>query len=113
MRAIVARSLGPPDVLDYVTHPDPHPGPGQVLVRIHAIGINFYDTERRRGLSRPVELPWIPGDQGAGVVEALGPGAALAVIVGEMLPLGQAAEAHRRLEARATQGKLILLPDAA
>jgi NADPH2:quinone reductase len=74
MHAIVARSLGPPEVLAYVTLPDPAPGPGEVLVRVHAAGINFADTERRRGLYQQVTLPWIPGDEGAGVVEALGPG---------------------------------------
>jgi NADPH:quinone reductase len=73
MRAIVVRRLGPPEVLTLGSHPMPEPGPGQVLVRLHAIGVNFSDTERRRGVYDPPALPWIPGNEAAGVVEALGP----------------------------------------
>jgi NADPH2:quinone reductase len=73
MRAIVVERLGPPEVLTLGSHPIPEPGPGQVLVRLHAIGINFSDTERRRGVYDPPALPWIPGNEAAGVVEALGP----------------------------------------
>jgi NADPH2:quinone reductase len=45
-----------------------------VLVRLHSIGVNFSDTERRRGAYDPPELPWIPGNEAAGVVEAVGAG---------------------------------------
>jgi NADPH2:quinone reductase len=45
-----------------------------VLVRLHAIGVNFSDTERRRGAYDPPALPWIPGNEGAGVVEDVGAG---------------------------------------
>jgi NADPH2:quinone reductase len=76
MQAIVVRSLGPPEVLTCVAHPDPVPGAGEVRVRVHAAGVNFADTERRRGLYQQVALPWIPGDEAAGVVEAIGPGVA-------------------------------------
>jgi NADPH2:quinone reductase len=74
MHAIVVHSLGSPEVLVWRAHPNPRPGPEQVLVRLHAIGVNFADTERRRGLYQRVDLPWIPGDEAAGVVEGLGPG---------------------------------------
>jgi NADPH2:quinone reductase len=73
MRAIVARTLGGPGVLTLRSHPTPQPGPGEVLVRLEAIGVNFSDTERRRGVYDPPGLPWIPGNEAAGVVEALGP----------------------------------------
>jgi NADPH:quinone reductase len=74
MRAIVVQSFGEPDVLT-LDHADmPQPGVGEVLVRLHAIGVNFSDTERRRGSYDPPKLPWIPGNEGAGVVEAVGPG---------------------------------------
>jgi NADPH2:quinone reductase len=76
MQAIVVGSLGPPEVLTCVAHPDPVPGAGEVRVRVHAAGVNFADTERRRGLYQQVALPWIPGDEAAGVVEAIGPGVA-------------------------------------
>ena len=73
MRAVVADSLGEPDVLTLRSHPVPQPGPGEVLVRLQAIGVNFSDTERRRGVYDPPALPWIPGNEGVGIVEALGP----------------------------------------
>lgn len=73
MRAIVVYTLGDPGVLTLRSHPTPQPGPGEVLVRLQAIGVNFSDTERRRGVYDPPALPWIPGNEGAGVVEALGP----------------------------------------
>lgn len=53
--------------------PVPQPGPGQVLVRIHAAGINFVDTYLREG-RYPAALPFTPGQEAAGVVEALGDG---------------------------------------
>ena len=74
MRAIVVHALGGPEVLTLRAHPVPEPGPGEVLVRVHATGVNFADTERRRGVYDPPALPWIPGNEAAGVVEAVGPG---------------------------------------
>ena len=74
MQAIVVRSLGDPDVLTLGEYPIPEPGPGQVLVRLEAVGVNFSDTERRRGIYDPPALPWIPGNEAAGVVEAIGAG---------------------------------------
>ncbi len=72
MRAIVATELGEPGVLRLAEAEQPVPGPAQVLIRVHAAGVNFSDTERRRGVYRRPELPWIPGTEGAGVVEAVG-----------------------------------------
>jgi NADPH2:quinone reductase len=74
MRAIIVRALGGPDVLTLGSAEIPRPGPGEVLVRLQAIGVNFSDTERRRGAYDPPELPWIPGNEAAGVVEAVGAG---------------------------------------
>ncbi|MEP6688517.1 MAG: alcohol dehydrogenase catalytic domain-containing protein, partial [Gemmatimonadales bacterium] len=74
MQAIVAHALGGPEVLVLRAHPVPAPGPGEVLVRLHAIGVNFSDTERRRGVYDPPALPWVPGNEAAGIVEGLGPG---------------------------------------
>jgi NADPH:quinone reductase len=72
MRAIVVQKLGPPEVLELREVPVPEPGPGQVLVRLQAVGVNFSDTERRRGVYAGLELPWIPGTEGAGRIEAVG-----------------------------------------
>lgn len=74
MKAIVVRSFGPPEVLVAEEVPRPLPGPGQLLVRMRFAGVNFADTERRRQLYQAVELPWRPGNEGAGVVEAVGEG---------------------------------------
>jgi len=74
MRAIVVHSLGGPEVLRLGEVPVPVPAAGEVLVKIAAIGVNFADTERRRGVYLKPPLPWIPGREAAGVVEAVGPG---------------------------------------
>lgn len=72
MRAIVATELGEPGVLRLAEAIRPAPGPGQVLIRVYAAGVNFSDTERRRGVYRRPDLPWIPGTEGAGVIEEVG-----------------------------------------
>lgn len=74
MRAIVVNEVGGPEVLKLAEVPRPSPGPGQVLIRVRNAGINFSDTERRSGVYRRPELPWIPGSEGAGVVEEVGGG---------------------------------------
>ncbi len=71
MRAIQAQRAGGPDVLELADLPDPTPQPGEVLVRAAAAGINFIDTYRRGGVY-PMPFPHTPGDEGAGVVVAVG-----------------------------------------
>lgn len=73
MRAIQAREAGGPDVLELVELPDPVPGPGQVLVRLAAAGLNFLDTYRRGGVY-PMPFPHVVGSEGSGTVAALGDG---------------------------------------
>ncbi|WP_337189071.1 quinone oxidoreductase [Phenylobacterium sp.] len=73
MKAIRFERTGGPEVLEVVDLPTPQPGPGQVLVRHEAVGINFIDTYHRTGLY-PVKLPCIPGGEAAGVIEAVGEG---------------------------------------
>lgn len=75
MRAIVVTRLGGPEVLTPAEATLPLPGPGEVRVALRAIGVNFSETERRRGVYARPALPWIPGNEGAGVVDALGAGA--------------------------------------
>jgi NADPH:quinone reductase len=65
---------GGTEVLRTVQVPTPAPGPGQVLVRHEAIGVNFVDTQHRAGAPYPVELPLIPGIEAAGRVEGVGAG---------------------------------------
>ncbi|MBE3063775.1 MAG: quinone oxidoreductase, partial [Spirochaetes bacterium] len=73
MKAIVIEGFGGPEVLQLQERETPAPDPGQVLVRQEAIGVNFIDVYRRTGLYA-VDLPSVPGMEGAGTVEALGAG---------------------------------------
>jgi NADPH2:quinone reductase len=75
MRAIRVTAFGGPEVLTLAEVPDPQPGPGQVRVRIHAAGVNPVETYIRAGAyaNKPA-LPYTPGSDGAGVVDALGEG---------------------------------------
>jgi NADPH2:quinone reductase len=75
MKAILVREFGGPDVLKLEEVPTPKPAAGEVLVRIHAAGVNPYDTYMRAGTyPRKPPLPYTPGSDGAGVVEAVGEG---------------------------------------
>jgi len=77
VQAIVAREFGGPDVLKLEEVPDPVAKPGQVRVRIRAIGVNPYETYMRSGAyAIKPELPYIPGADAAGVVDAVGDGVA-------------------------------------
>ena len=71
MKAIRVDRLGGPEVLQLVDVPTPTPGPGEVLVRQSAAGVNFIDTYLRSGLY-PNALPFVLGREGAGTVEAVG-----------------------------------------
>jgi len=74
MEAIRAKSFGTPDVLVLENVPVPRPGPGQVLIRVESVGVNFSDVKRRRNdpYPFPTALPYTPGGEVAGAVEALG-----------------------------------------
>lgn len=75
MRAILVRTHGDPSVMKTEEALDPCPGPGQVLVRLHAAGVNPVDTYiRAGGYGRLPSLPYTPGIDGAGVIEAVGEG---------------------------------------
>lgn len=71
-------TTGGPDVIGWRDAALPAPGPGEVLVRTTAVGLNFIDTYYRRGIY-PAELPSRLGQEAAGVIEAAGPGVALAI----------------------------------
>ena len=72
-RAIHFERTGGPEVMAWVAHAPGAPGPGEVRVRHHAVGVNFIDTYHRGGLY-PVPLPSGLGSEAAGVVEAVGEG---------------------------------------
>ncbi|WP_127089784.1 quinone oxidoreductase family protein [Aquabacter cavernae] len=63
---------GGPEVLTYEDVPLPPPGPGEVQIRHTAIGLNFVETYFRSGLYKSAVLPFVPGNEGAGVVTAVG-----------------------------------------
>jgi len=75
MKAILVREFGDPEVLKLEEVPTPKPQAGQVLVKIHAAGVNPYDTYMRAGTyAIKPPLPYTPGSDAAGVVEAVGSG---------------------------------------
>jgi NADPH:quinone reductase len=75
MRAISVAAFGGPDVLRMADLPDPVPGEGEVLVRVRAAGVNPVEAYVRTGTyARTPALPYVPGSDAAGLVDALGPG---------------------------------------
>lgn len=76
MKALLCTKLGGPADLSIEELPEPQPGPGEALVRITAAALNFFDTLIIAGRYQvKPELPFSPGGEACGVVEALGPGA--------------------------------------
>jgi NADPH2:quinone reductase len=73
MQAIQIQETGGPEVLRLVDLPIPQPGPGQVLLRIEATGLNFIEIYFRKGVYK-ASMPMTPGSEAAGTVEELGPG---------------------------------------
>ena len=106
MLAIQAVRAGGPEVLEAIELPVPAPGPGQILIRHEAVGLNFIDTYQRSGLY-PMALPAVLGLEGAGVVEAVGEGVSR-FAAGDRVaygngPLGAYAEFHVVPETRAVR----------
>jgi NADPH2:quinone reductase len=73
MKAIQIQQTGGPEVLALAELPIPEPGPGQVLIRVEATGVNFIEIYFRKGVYKS-SLPLVPGSEAAGTVEELGPG---------------------------------------
>jgi NADPH2:quinone reductase len=77
MKAVRVHKFGGPEVLQLEEAPDPSPGAGQVLVQVRAAGVNPVDTYVRSGnYAKLPPLPYVPGGDGAGVVQAVGAGVA-------------------------------------
>ena len=111
MKAIVIREFGPPDVMRLEEVPAPEPGPGEVLIKVHAVSVNrTLDCVVRAGkYARPVTLPLIPGVDPSGVIAKLGPDVTTRKVgdrVAVALRLGtdSGAEAMRRLGVHAWGG---------
>jgi NADPH2:quinone reductase len=73
MKAVRIHEYGGPEALRYEEAPLPEPGPGQARVKIEAAGVNFIDIYHRTG-QYPGQMPITPGMEGAGLVDAVGPG---------------------------------------
>lgn len=108
--AMFVPAPGGPEAMERREIETPRPGPGEVLVRQTAVGLNFIDIYHRSGLYPwPVERDLVPGSEGAGVVEAIGPGVTglrLGDRVAYTRPLGAYASA-RTIAA----DRLVRLPD--
>jgi len=106
--AIVVHQPGGPEVLRWETVDVGSPGPGQVRIAQRAVGLNFIDVYHRTG-AYPQPLPFIPGVEGAGMVEAVGDGVS-GFFVGDRVayagPIGAYAE-ERLIDA----DRLVHLPD--
>lgn len=87
MYAIEVAEIGGPEVLSYVEKSQPVPGPGQVLIKAEAVGVNFIDTYFRSGLY-PRDLPFIVGTEVCGTIEAVGDDVA-ALTVGDRVVTAQ------------------------
>jgi NADPH:quinone reductase-like Zn-dependent oxidoreductase len=77
MKAVVLHEYGPPKNLKYEDFADPQPGPGEVLIRVQAAGVNPVDWKMRSGAAKerfPVQFPGILGRDAAGIVREVGPG---------------------------------------
>jgi NADPH:quinone reductase len=110
-KAIVVNQIGGPEVLQFAEVEVPAPGPGEVLLRHRAIGLNFVEIYFRSGVYPAPSMPFTPGSEAAGVVEAVGPGVT-DLKVGDRVayaggPMGAYAEA-RTIAARF----LVKLPDS-
>jgi len=73
MKAIQITTVGGPEVLKVSELADPTPGTGEVLIRVHASGVNFIDVYYREGKYKS-PLPFVPGAEGSGVIQSLGEG---------------------------------------
>ncbi|HAM57595.1 MAG TPA: NADPH:quinone reductase [Candidatus Rokubacteria bacterium] len=110
MKAIRVSEYGGPAVLRLEEVPAPQPGPGQVLVRNHAVGVNPVDTYLRSNTdNRGPKLPYTPGSDSAGVVEAVGTGVT-AVKAGERVYVGGTLSGAYAELALCDQGQVHPLP---
>lgn len=73
MKAVVLEAFGPPDALVVRERPEPRPGPGDILVRVHAAGVCHHDVLHRAGKLPGAKVGIVPGHETAGEIVAVGP----------------------------------------
>ena len=108
MKAIRVHATGGPEVLRYEEVPKPSPGPGQALVRIETVGVNFMEVYQRTGLYK-LPLPFIPGSEASGTVVEIGP-KVTAVTGGQRVASTNFAGAYAEY-ALVPAERLVVLPD--
>jgi NADPH2:quinone reductase len=108
MKGVRAYEIGGPEVLRYEEIPDLQPGPGQALIDIRAIGVNYTDVSSRKGTNPPPSLPWTPGREAAGVVKSVGQGVT-EVAVGDRVAYAMYTGSYAE-EAVVPAGLLVQLP---
>jgi NADPH2:quinone reductase len=108
MKAILVESTGGPEVLKYTDIPTPTPKAGEALVKIAAIGVNFIDIYHRTGLYK-LPLPFTPGSEAAGAVEAVGEGVT-SVAVGDRLAYAMVPGAYAEYTVAPAE-RLVKIPD--
>src|SRR5882672_6457689 len=109
MKAIQVKQCGSPEALEVVDIPKPAPGPKQALVKIEVSGINYIDVYFRTGLYK-ADLPFTPGMEAAGAVEAVGPEVS-EVAVGDRVAYAMARGSYAEY-AVVPAAILVKLPDA-
>ena len=109
MRAIQINRTGGPEVLELKDLPTPTPAAGQALIRIEASGVNFIDIYFREG-RYPSPLPFIPGQEAAGIIEALGPDQPSPFKVGDRVAWCSVPGTYAEYSVAPT-GRLVRVPD--
>lgn len=109
MKAVVVHQCGSPEALTFEDVARPVPKAGEALVKLTAIGLNFIDVYHRTGLY-PLPLPFIPGMEGAGTVEAVGPDVT-EVSIGDRVAYAMQIGAYAEL-ATVPAWKLVRIPDS-
>ena len=107
-KQVRVHETGEPDVMVVEEVEAPDPAEGEALVRLDAIGVNFIDVNQRSG-AYPISLPFTPGTEGAGVVEAVGPGVSEVSPGDRVAYAGVPASYSQYVAAKAS--RLVPLPD--
>jgi NADPH2:quinone reductase len=109
VRAVVVEQTGGPEVLQVQDRPAPEPGAGEVRVNVAASGVNFIDVYERTG-GYPKALPFLAGSEGAGTVDAVGPGVE-DVSVGDRVAWAQVAGGGYAEQVVVPAERLVPVPD--
>ena len=112
MKAIRMRAFGGPEVLELADVPSLQPGPGQVLVRLAAAGVNPVETYIRAGTyAKLPPLPYTPGSDGAGTVESVGAGVDSRLQPGQRVWVAGSVSGTYAEQALCDAGRVFALPD--